>query len=86
MNKSKELQEFQKAFPSEAERELDKYPMSPDGPSKEFIELQEICYKVNLKLYLEGKIKKCPQCGQDNGHHKMDCGVRFEEDVYAGRI
>ena len=61
MNKSKELQEFQKAFPSEEKRQAER-----------------VAYRTNLKLYLEGKIKECPQCGQDNGHHKMDCGVRYE--------
>ena len=58
--------------------ELDKYPTNYFGPSPEFSRLQEVAYEVNLKLYKEGKTKTCPQCKQDNGHHKIDCGVRYE--------
>lgn len=36
-------------------------------------------YKEALVLYFKGEIKACPQCRQINGHHKMDCSVRYYE-------
>ena len=36
-------------------------------------------YELQLKLYKEGTLDHCPECGSERPKHKMDCGIRWEE-------